>query len=198
MRMGHISATTALRPGLRAGAGAAMVRAMLRSPVRLAAAAALLLAAAGCGRRTPAEQAVPDVQALLAAVQSGDAGAFEARIDRPALRADLRQQLMILGRANGVEVDGGPSDFALDRRIGPAMLRLVRQGTDEPLAQAPSPGQTGPLIRTIDRNRVCVHDASPAQTCLLTFAKEKPGWRLVAMPAQPDARIEVGPEPAKK
>ncbi len=167
---------------------------MLRMPARLAAAAALLLLCA-CARRDPVKAATPDVQALLAAVQAGDAKAFEARLDRPALRADLRAQIAGVGRANGLDVEGGPSEPALDRRIDPAALRLVRQGTDQPLAAAPSPGQTAALLKPIDRDHVCVRD--PAQHCLLTFARETPGWRLTAMPAQPGSRIEVGPEPAK-
>jgi len=168
---------------------------MLRMPARLAAAAALLLVCA-CGGRDPVKAAAPDVQGLLAAVQAGDARGFETRLDRPALRADLRRQIAGLGRANGLDVEGGPSDAALDRRIDPAALRLVRQGTDQPLAAAPSARQTAALLKPIDRDHVCVRDAT--QQCLLTFAREAAGWRLVAMPAQPGTVIAVGPEPAKR
>lgn len=157
----------------------------------------LLSPLAACGK-PPAKAAAPDIQAVLTAIQSGDAKAFEAHLDRPAVRADLRQQLMSISRADALVVDGGPSDFALDRRIGPDAVKLVRQGSAEPLAAAPSPAQTAALIKPVDKSRVCVHDLTPAQACVLTFAKEPAGWRLVAMPAQPGSLIEIGPEPAKK
>lgn len=164
---------------------------MLRTPARLAVQAALLLVCA-CGARDPVKAATPDVQGLLAALQAGDARGFEAHLDRPALRADLRRQVAGVGHANGLDVEGGPSDLALDRRIDPAALRLVRQGTDQPLAAAPSPGQTAALLKAVDHDHVCLRD--PAQRCLLMFARETAGWRLTAMPAQPGVRIEIGPE----
>lgn len=154
--------------------------------------------AAACGRKSLAEQAAPDVAALLASVQAGDAQAFEARLDRGAVRADLRRQLLGVGRANGVEVDGGPSDFALDRRIGPQMLRLVAEGADAPPAAPPTPAQAQALIKPLDKDHVCVRDLSPAQDCLLTFAREPAGWRLTAMPAQPGSAIQIPPPAEKK
>ena len=53
------------------------------------------------------------------------------------------------------------------------------------------------LLKTLDKTRVCLHDLTPQQKCLLTFARETPGWRLVGMPAA-DLTIEVGAEPKTK
>jgi hypothetical protein len=169
---------------------------MLRSCVRAAALAALLVSAAACAG-SEVKAATQDVQALLAAAQAGDAAAFETHLDRPALRGDLREKLMAVARAGDVEVDGGPSDFALDRRIGPYAFELAPQGQDRPLPGPPSPAQTRAMLKVVDRDHVCVHDLTPQQACLLTFAREKPGWRLVGMPARPGTRIEVPPEPSK-
>lgn len=169
-----------------------MVRRMVRW-LWAAALAALTMTAQGCAKR-PEPDAGTTVQALLAAAQAGDAKAFEAYVDRPALRADLRQQMIGVGHANGLDV-GGPSDLALDRMIGPQAFKLVQAGA--PLANAPSPAQVSALLKTLDKTRVCLHDLTPQQKCRLTFAREAPGWRLVGMPAA-DLTIEVAPEPKTK
>ena len=46
-------------------------------------------------------------------------------------------------RPTALDVEGGPSDFALDRMIGPDALRLVRAGTGEALTAAPTAGAGG-------------------------------------------------------
>jgi hypothetical protein len=165
------------------------------SRLRVAALCALAMTAQACGQ-APQKDAGASVQALLAAIAAGDAQAFEAHIDRPALRTDLRGQMIGVARANGLDV-GGPSDFALDRMIGPQAFHLVQPGGQAPLAAPPSPAQVAAQLKTIDKARVCLHDLTPQQKCLLTFAREKPGWRLVGMPAD-HLTIEVAPEPTGK
>lgn len=171
---------------------------MVPAMVRWLAAAALftvILTTQGCGGRSDADPA-GTVQAVLAAVHARDAAAFEAHLDRAALRQDLRGQLMRVARANGVEVDGGPSEFALDRMIGLNALHLVQAGTDRPLASAPSKAEVAGVIRNLDPGHVCLHDLSPQRSCLLTFAKAAAGWRLVGMRAD-DLKIEIAPAAAK-
>lgn len=182
--------------GLLRRAGAAMVRRMF--PWRKAALAVLLITA-GCHRgASPKDEAAVAVQGFLEAVQTGDAKAFEAAVDRPAVRADLRRQLAAIGRGAALDLDGGPSDAALDRMIGPAAFRLV-DASGAPLEGAPSRAQAAALIKPAGQDRVCLHDLTPETRCLLTFTREKTKdgagvWRLVQMPAQ-DLTIAVAPEP---
>jgi hypothetical protein len=163
--------------------------------LRVAALCALAITAQACGK-APGQDAAAAVQALLAAAQAGDVAAFESRIDRPALRADLRRQMIAVARANGLDV-GGPSDLALDRMIGPQAFHLAQPGGQAPLTVPPSPAQVAAQLKTLDKARVCLHDLTPQQNCLLTFAREQPGWRLVGMPAD-HLTIEMAPEPAKR
>jgi hypothetical protein len=116
--------------------------------------------------------------------------AFEAQIDRTALREDLRRQMVELAQQRGVEVAGGPSDFALDRMIGPSALRLVRAGAGTPLAAAPTAAQLEQMLTTVGGKRACLPAPEAADRCLLTFAKAKNGWRLVGMQAM-DLTIAV-------
>ena len=157
-----------------------MVRRM-RTWIRLAALGALAAMLQGCGGGADADP-VGAAQGLLTAIQTGDAKAFEAGLDRPAIRADLRRQMTGLALANGLDV-GGPSDFALDRMIVPQAFRLVQADGGAALAGPPSKAQVAALVKHIDGGRACLHDLSPDQRCLLTFAHEKAGWRLVGMPA---------------
>jgi Protein of unknown function (DUF2939) len=145
--------------------------------------------AAGCDRR-PA--AAGDVQRLLAAAHSGDRAGFEARIDRPALRQDLRRQLSSVAIANDLEVEGGPPQSVLDRMISPDALVLVEAETGRPLTAPPTLDEVSRQMRTIGKDRACLQSVGAPERCLLVFVKS-PGlgpWRLTAMPAA-QARIPI-------
>jgi hypothetical protein len=164
--------------------------------IRVAALAALVLAIQACARK-PAERAeTAAVQALLVSAWSEDAQGFEAVVDRPAVRADLRQQLLQVAQANELAVEGGASDAALDRMITPHAFRLVAAGSGAPLAAPPTREQAAALLKPDGKDRVCLHDQTPQAACLLTFASDKAGWRLVGM-APAGFTIAVSPEPAK-
>ena len=175
-------------------AGAAMVRRMLSKGL-VVALTALAVALGGCdiGVRADAAKAI---ERFMKAVHDDDRAAFEAAIDRPALRSDLRDQLTDLGRAKGVVVDGGPSEFALDRMISPGVFRLVEARTGEVLPHAPTAAEIALIMKVRDKGHVCVGD--PRQDrCTLSFAKRAGAWRLVGMQAT-DLRIEVPPVPSRK
>jgi hypothetical protein len=161
----------------------------------VAALAAVVLSAQACARKPQEADAGDAAQALLAAAWSGDSKGFEAAVDRPSVRADLRHQLMQVAQANALAVEGGASDAALDRMITPDAFRMVQAGTGAPLPSAPSRGQTAALLKPLGQDRACVQTA-PGPTCLLTFAKGPGGWRLVGM-APAGFTIPVAPEPAK-
>jgi hypothetical protein len=163
--------------------------------LRTAAAALLVLTTAACSR-APGKDAASAVQGFLAAARSGDAARFEAALDRPAVRADLRRQLIVVARENGVEVDGGPSDLALDRMIGPETVRMVAAEAAAPVPADADPEAFGKRLKATADGAVCLHDASPQARCLLTFARQKAAhhrpaaWRLVAMQA-PDETVQI-------
>lgn len=157
---------------------------------------ALVLLAA-CSKQPP-KDAAGAVQGFLAATARGDAAGFEAGLDRPAVRADLRRQLVAVAQANGVEVDGGPSDPALDRMIVPEAVRQVAAGGG-PALETATAAELTPLLKKLPGDRVCLHDGAAEQACLLTFARQKAAkarpaaWRLVGMQA-PDQAMDPGIE----
>lgn len=164
-------------------------RAHFRPMLKLGAAIALttISVAALAAGNGAGKDAAPAVQGLLSAAAANDTARFEAAIDRPALRADLRRQLIEVGRENGVEVEGGPSDAALDRMIGPEIVRLA----------AADAGPLADHLRKTGKTQVCLTGEGAPPPCLLTFAKlpRKPGWRLVGMltPEQPPlVGLDVG------
>lgn len=145
------------------------------------------LALTGCGGAAP-QGAAESASRLLDAALKGDRVAFEAEIDRAAVRDDVRRQIADVARGKALEVEGGPSEFALDRMISPDAIRVVHAGTGQALTAAPSADQLAKLMRALDRDRACVRGKKG--DCLLTFAKEKRDWRLVGMKAM-DVEIEV-------
>ncbi len=144
---------------------------MLRSGA-VVALGALALALGGCEGRAKADAAA-SAERLLAAAQAGDRVAFEAEIDRDAVREDVRRQLVELARGQGLEVDGGPSEFALDRMISPDAFHVVRSQDEEPLKAR---------MKVAD-GKVCLPADDAADRCLLTFGKSDKRWRLVGMQA---------------
>jgi hypothetical protein len=157
--------------------------------------AALAVSLAGCdiGVRADAAKAI---ERFLAAVHDDDRAAFEAAVDRKALRSDLSEQLTELARAKGVVVEGGPSEFALDRMISPGAFRIVEAKSGQALGHAPSAAEIALILKVRDKNHVCVGDPGEDR-CSLSFAKRAGVWRLVGMQAT-DLRIAVPPPRKKK
>ncbi len=143
----------------------------------LVALTALALGVGGCGLN-PHARAVRDITAFLDAVQRDDAAAVEAALDRPALRANLRDQLAGLGRANGIDVGNGPSEFAMDRMI--TLQTIRRAGAHTSLPAGPSLAQVELVVRMDDKTHACVLDAA-RQRCALNFASRGGAWRMVGM-----------------
>lgn len=127
---------------------------------------------------------------LLTAAWKQDRVAFEAEVDRDALRADVRRQVADVARASALEVEGGPSEFALDRMISPDAFHVTGPA-GAALTDPPQTAQVKPLITTGLDGKACLRSAgATAKGCQLTFAKTKGKWRLVAMQAM-DLRIEL-------
>lgn len=167
-----------------------MVRAMqIKRPVVALSALALLSGACSVDVRADASQGIAR---FLDAVRRGDRKAFEASIDRPALRSDLSNQLAEVGKASGVDV-GAPSEFALDRMIAPEAFSLVEARTGQALPTAPTAAQVAPMMKVSDPGHVCVDDPS-RHRCLISFAKRDGIWRLVGMQAT-DLKIALPPAP---
>lgn len=156
-----------------------------------AALAALSLGLVACSANIRAD-AAKDVERFLVAAQTHDRAAFEAAIDRPAVRQDLRRQLLAVAKADALEVEGGPSDFALDRMIAPEAFQLVQAETGHALPTTPSAAQLAVMMRVVDKRHVCLEAPAAPDRCLLTFARGKDRWRLVGMRAT-DLQIQMGP-----
>jgi hypothetical protein len=156
----------------------------------------LSLALAGCGLDVRAD-AAQGIAKFLDAVHRDDHRAFEASIDRKALRSDLRDQLADLGRARGIDVEGGPSEFALDRMITPEAFRLVSARTGQPLPIAPTGAQVALMMQVKDKSHVCLDDPD-GHRCALAFAKRGGAWRLTGMRAAELKVVALPPPPAVK
>ena len=171
-----------------------MVGAMqTRIPVVALSALALVLSACGPGAKTEASK---DVARFLDAVRRGDRQTFADGLNRPEVRSDLRAQITELARLKTVEVDGGPSEFAIDRMIAPEAFHLVDARTGQPLVSGPTVAQVSRMLKVRNSTRVCLDDAT-THSCRITFAKREGSWKLVGMPAT-DLRIEVPPAALSK
>lgn len=144
---------------------------------------ATLLALGACGLDVRYE-AAGDVRAMLTAAQTGDVKTFEAHIDRPKLKENMRAQILQSARAQGIEVGGGPSEAALDRMITPDAFRLVKPETGERLAETPSQAEIAMML-DVEDGRACLRRAAAQDphACAMAFEKQGGTWKLVAVQA---------------
>jgi hypothetical protein len=166
-----------------------MVAAMFRL-TPLVALSALALVLSACGP-SPKVGASKDIARFLDAVVRDDHKVFLAGVDRPEVQGDLRAQVTELARLKAVDVDGGPSEFAIDRMISPDAFHLLDARTGQPLTVAPTLGQVQAMLKVRNATRVCLDDAT-TKSCRITFAKRGDAWLLVGMPAT-NLRIAVPP-----
>ena len=168
-----------------------MARAFL---VRLLAVLSATAVLAGCGL-PERYKAAQDVRALLVAVQSDDRAAFEAHIDRPALRAELKQELgRVAARSSIAGFDlGGLLGSATGERVADEMIslesfRTALRGSAADLQRIPAAAQIALLIKITAPGEACLHDPRHDR-CVLTFRDEAGTWRLTGVSA---SSVKIG------
>lgn len=150
------------------------------------------LGLAGCEQAQQRYEAAQDIHAFFAAVERGDKAAFDAHVDRPALRGQLRTGIgQAIAEKTGVSGDAADvlndllgsdsADQAMDRMISPESFRIVWQNSKVPLKTAPSAWQIAPMLKMMPPDRACVTKAPGAADCVLTFRDEAGTWKLVAI-----------------
>ena len=155
-------------------------------PLRTLAGAALALLAAGCAT-VPRLEAAGDIHAFLVAVRNGDAAGFDAHVDRPRLKAQLRARVLgETARATGTgswatlgaALAGPLVDLGVDALVRPTVFRAeaVRLGYD-PARPIPSTLQLAAFVRPVGDGRVCVVTARGGP-CVFDFDEEGGAWRL--------------------
>ena len=157
--------------------------------LRIALVGVLGLALGGCDAAVRLA-AAKDVRVFFAAVQADDHAAFDAHVDRPAIRADMRRQLTTLASGEGFgpgELDqvlgGRMADSLIDRMIQPESFRIVWLRSGMPGKAAPNAVQIAVMLRMIGADRACMHNLRTPDRCIMTFRDEAGTWKLVGVQA---------------
>lgn len=137
--------------------------------------------AAGCGDLR--QKAAPDVSAFLAAAERDEPMAFESHIDRIAVRADLKGQLMALPEVRALydQLGDATGDVAVDQMISPESFHVFRAGLDLPPAAGTE--TIARRLKVLGPNRVCLFDLHDKKQCLLTFTRQGRAWKLTGLHA---------------
>ena len=158
-------------------------RAAAMRPVRdvLLGLAALPLTACASVQRL---DAAGDVHALLISIRDDDQAAFDAHVDRAALKQELQAKLdERLGRdeqLKGLAAILGPAvvDFAGDALVQPRVFKLVAEHYGyTPQTKIPNAVEIAGALRPLPDGRVCAVTKKNGP-CLLTFTKEQGVWKL--------------------
>lgn len=131
--------------------------------------------------------AAGDIHAFLISIRDNDRQAFDAHVDRPALKTQLKARftaeiLRRTGTLGGVlaQFMGGVVDPLVDAAVQPEVFLAIAEAKGYQPSQ-PLPGRvaiTGSL-RKLEDERVCVTSKKDGP-CLLVFRNEGGIWRLVA------------------
>jgi hypothetical protein len=153
-----------------------------------------VLALSGCAAATRID-AAGDVHAFLISIRDGDKAAFDAHVDRPVLKEQIRARLMAEAAkrkdtqgdlaALGVLLGKPLVDAMADRLIEPDVFRAVAEYLGYS-AQTPIPNQLtiAQALRPVDDTHVCVARKKDAP-CILTFRNEDGVWRLIGFEGDP-------------
>jgi hypothetical protein len=147
--------------------------------------ALLAFALAACATATRYD-AAGDIHALLVAIRDNDRQAFDAHVDRPALKAQMKSRLTATavqrgGAFGGVlaQMLGGVSDAMVDAAVQPQVFLAVAE-TKGYRPSKPLPGRVAitSSLRYLEGDRVCVTGKKDGP-CLLVFRNEGGVWRLI-------------------
>jgi hypothetical protein len=146
--------------------------------------AALVLSACATAERY---DAAGDIHAFLVAIRDGDRQTFDAHVDRPALKAQLKTRLTAeaLNRGGALggalaQALGGMADPLIDAAVQPGVFLAVAESKGySPSKPLPGRAAIASALRPLDDGRVCVVTKRDGP-CLLVFSNEAGLWRLVA------------------
>lgn len=151
-------------------------------------AAALLLCACAT---LPRVEAGADIHAFLVSIRDGDRAAFEAHVDRLALKENLRARVLAeTAKANpngaqsiaaiGALLAGPLVDVAADAMIQPEVFRAVAEMRGyTPNQPIPSAFAIAQFVRPLGDGLVCVVLKKDGH-CVLDFKDEAGTYRLVS------------------
>jgi hypothetical protein len=130
--------------------------------------------------------AAADFRAFLVAVRDGDKPAFDAHVDKPALKANLRARLLAAeASGHGIEssstlgalIAGPLVDVAVNALARPEVFKaaaeLAGYGDD---TRIPGPLVLGQDLQPMSDDRVC---ALIRHRCAFVFRREDGVWKLI-------------------
>jgi hypothetical protein len=130
--------------------------------------------------------AANDVHALLLSIRDNDQAAFDAHVDRAALKSVLQAKIdQRVGKdekLKGIAALLGPSvvDFAGDALLQPRVFRTVAEHYGYTAqTRIPSQVELAAALRPMPDGRVCAVTKKDGP-CLLIFAKEDGVWKLTS------------------
>lgn len=145
---------------------------------------AVLVGLSACAT-VPRLHAADDVHGLLVAVRDADRAAFEAHVDRAALKTQLKSRLIAdAGRSGGdaaalgVVLIGPLVDIGVEALVRPQVFRAqaLRLGYD-PARPLPGVLAIASLVRPLGDGRACVSETRGGP-CVLDFTDEDGTYRL--------------------
>ena len=157
----------------------------------------VLLAAASMSAcaTIPRFEAASDVHALLVSVRDGDRASFDAHIDRPALKAQLKSRLIAegqsqhgLGGALAAFAAGPFMDVAADALLRPEVFRAIaiEYGYD-PAQPIPNAFLIGQYVTPLSDDRACVATKHKGG-CVLILKNEGGTYKVIGF----EGRISLG------
>jgi hypothetical protein len=158
---------------------------MSGAQLRTALAAVLCLVIGSCAG-VDRYDAAGDVHAFLISIRNGDAQTFNAHVDRPALKEQLKARLMADAARRGGTMGALGAlmarplvGVAVDTLVQPDVFLLVAESMGySPDAPIPSRVLIAAALRRMDSDHVCapIRKNGP---CALVFRNEDGVWRLI-------------------
>lgn len=157
----------------------------MRFSIRIVAIALAGLLVAGCAG-VDRYDAAGDVHAFLISIRNGDAQTFNAHVDRPALKEQLKARLMAQAEKRGGTMGALTAmmarplvGVAVDALVQPDVFLLVAESMGySPDAPIPSRVLIAAALRRIDSDHVCA-PLKKNGPCALVFRNEDGVWRLI-------------------
>ena len=146
------------------------------------------LAVTACAE-TAKIDAAGDVHAFLISIRDGDKAAFNAHVDRAALKTQIRARIMAEAAKRGdqsgeaallaVLLGGRLVDSLSDRLIQPDVFRAVADYLGyKPDTPIPNQFVIASALRNLDGGDVCAA-RSKTGPCVLVFRNEDGTWKLI-------------------